>query len=95
MKMIMDMWRVDPHCCGVSGLHGLHAEPASGLVGYLVAQPADEDPFMEKDCFDIDAYEAASVGVFFSLTRDGFHDAHSQLRFRCRREGQILIKWQS
>ena len=92
MEMVMDMWRVEPGHGGVSGLHGLHPEPASGLIGYLVASPADENPFMKEGCFDIDAYEVASKSVFFSLTREGFRSAHARLRSRCRRLGHTLIK---
>lgn len=88
MEMIMDMWRVKPGLCGVSGLL---TEPASGLVGYLVAAPADEKPFMKDGRFDIDAFEYASKGVFFSLTQEGFRAAHAQLRLRCRRPCRIGV----
>lgn len=88
MEMIMDMWRVEPGRCGVSGLH---TEPASGLVGYLVAAPTDEKPFMKNGRFDIDAFEDASMGVFFCLTRNGFRAAHVALRRRCREQGHTLL----
>ncbi len=89
MQMIMDMWRVDPALCGLSGLSTI---PATGLVGYLVAAPVEEEPFLKNGRFDIDAFEDASVGVFFSLTREGFRAAHAQLRGRCRRLGHVLLR---
>lgn len=88
MQMVMDMWRVDPKLCGVSELP---VEPTSGLVGYLVAAPADEKPFFEKGQFDIDAFDDASEGVFFCLTRDGFRAAHVALRRRCQEQGHTLL----
>lgn len=88
MEMVMDMWRVDPGLCGVSGLL---TEMASGLVGYLVAAPADETPFMKNGQFDIDVFEVASEGIFFRLTKDGFRTAHSALRNRCRAHGHVLL----
>lgn len=88
MQMVMDMWRVEPGRCCVLGLR---AEPASGLVGYLVAAPTDEKPFLKDGRFDIDAFEDASVGFYFELTRVGFRTAHAALRRRCREQGHTLL----
>lgn len=88
MQMEMDMWRVDPGLCGVPGLR---VETVNGLVGYLVASPVDEKPFLENGQFDVDAFEDASVGVFFPLTRAGFRTGHALLRGRCRQLGYTLL----
>jgi len=88
MEMWMDMWRVDPRYCGVSELL---IEPRAGMVGYIVAYPVDETPYIRNGCFDVDAFEDASIGFYFELTLDGYRTAHHSLRQECRDCGHVLV----
>lgn len=77
----MEMWRVRPEH---HGFEGLQVEQTSGLVGYLVAYPADEKPYLQSGTFDIDAFEEDATAVFFELTKAGYRAAHTILRQQLR-----------
>jgi hypothetical protein len=89
MEMVMDMWRVNPSRCDPPE-QWVPREPASGCIGWLVAQPVDERRFMVAGGqFDVDAFDDASVGTFFPLTKDGYRAAHVALRRRLRQLGHV------
>jgi hypothetical protein len=90
MEMVMDMWRVNPCRCDPPE-EWVAREPASGCIGWLVAQPVDERLFVVAGGqFDVDAFDDASVGTFFPLTQDGYRAAHVALRRRLRHLGHVL-----
>lgn len=94
MEMSLHMWKVKPGC-GDPTEQWVQREPASGCIGWLVACPVDEKPFMTVGGrFDFDAFEDASVGTLYPLTKEGFRAAHAALRRRCRGLGHTIIREQ-
>lgn len=72
MEMSLHMWKVKPGC-GDPPEQWVPREPASGCIGWLVACPVAENPFMlAGGRFDIDAFEDASVGTFSPSLGRGF-----------------------
>jgi len=83
-------WRIDARFALAA--FGVCPPAVNGMVGYIMAGPEREEPYLDdKGNFDDDAYDAASVRVMFRLDRESFGLAYRSLRQRCRKLGGVEL----